>query len=322
MKQQDDIEVRVENLEDRPRTKIISLRGSLEALGAPLESGRHIESEMAELRCLVADLRREVAGQGHEAATEACAGSFLAAGIAPRHAFALGAEAAQNGADRAEEAGDILCQTLARRLDAKLKPPRPDRPEVVMYVGASGVGKTTTLAKVAGRTRDEERKVAVVSTDTFRVGAEAQLRTVAERLDVPFQMAISPTHLEGVVRGVRRRRVLVDTAGRSRTDRAAVEELCRYREALGQRLKVHLVLSATTKEEDLRAELRRFACLQPEALVVTRLDESARLGNVANLLLDDQAPPLAWFADGQRVPEDLAVPDPAEFAASVLGGTA
>ena len=98
-----------------------------------------------------------------------------------------------------------------------------------------------------------------------------------------------------------------DTAGCSAADPSAVAELAACREALGEHTQVQLVVSATTKDEDLAWQLERFQPLQPDGLVVTKLDESRSLGNVVNLLLAADAPPLSWIADGQRVPEDIHI---------------
>lgn len=119
-----------------------------------------------------------------------------------------------------------------------------------------------------------------------------------------------------------RRPVMVDTAGHSRAESDAVADLLQLREALGSRARVHLVLSATTKEADLRAEIDRYRPLAPEAVVVTKTDESGDLANVVNVLLDESSLPLAWIGIGQRVPEDLEVPDPERLAERVMGAAA
>jgi flagellar biosynthesis protein FlhF len=185
-----------------------------------------------------------------------------------------------------------------------------------MLVGPAGAGKTTTLAKVAARHAPEQ--LALISTDGHRVGAEAPLRHFAQGLEIPFEVALSPEGLAASVNRFRSRHLLVDTAGRSRSDAEAAGELGRLRDALGERARIQVVVSATTKESDLRAQIAHFRPLQPEALVVTKTDESTDLTNVLNLLLDEETPPLAWLGNGQRVPEDLLVPDPLKLAQRAL----
>ena len=95
-------------------------------------------------------------------------------------------------------------------------------------------------------------------------------------------------------------------------------ELALQRAALGDGAQVQLVVSATTKECDLRLQLARYRDLEPQALIVTKVDDSVELGNVVNVLLERSTPPLAWIGSGQRVPEDLDLPDPSGFARRVL----
>ena len=157
--------------------------------------------------------------------------------------------------------------------------------------------------------------------DTQRLGCDETLRLYADRVQVPLERPLSPEALRRA-RARSPRRLFVDTAGRSAGDPTAIRELSACREALGEDAQVRLVVSATTKDEDLAWQLDRFRPLRPDALVVTKLDESRSLGNLVNLLLSPQAPPLAWLTDGQRVPEDLRIPDPETLAAQVLGASA
>ena len=112
--------------------------------------------------------------------------------------------------------------------------------------------------------------------------------------------------------------MLVDTPGRGGEDPAALTELSLQRAALGEDAQVQLVVSATTKECDLRRQLSRYRNLEPNALVVTHVDDSIDLGNVVNILLEDTTPPLAWIGSGQRVPDDFDVPDATALARRVL----
>ncbi|MCG8590524.1 MAG: zeta toxin family protein, partial [Proteobacteria bacterium] len=218
---------------------------------------------------------------------------------------------------------DSLEPVLTRALDARLTPPRPaDEPTTTLLVGAPGVGKTTTLAKLAARARHQEMPVSLVTTDTYRIGAEEQLRTYASLLQAPFATVANARELEQASRRWARHSILVDTAGRGRADRDAIGELLALREGLGVRGRVQLVLSATTRACDLRADLRRFACLRPDAIIVTKVDESVEPGGLANLVLDPELPPVEWLGTGQRVPEDLELPEPAGLVQRILGEAA
>ena len=114
-------------------------------------------------------------------------------------------------------------------------------------------------------------------------------------LDVPFSVASGESDLREIVERKSRSercRFLVDTAGRGREAEESIAELARLREAFGKRARFHLVLSATTKDADLHGEIKRYEALKPDSLIVTKLDESENLGNIANVLLDAGGPPL------------------------------
>jgi flagellar biosynthesis protein FlhF len=305
-------------LMDPLEAELRELRRAVSELAVARPGEEQIARSVETLERAAADLARRYGPGAAQPPASRLAGHLLAAGLAPRHAFALGEEAARQGGIGGS-GREQLAGALARRLDPVLLPPRDDdRAPVTLFVGPTGVGKTTTLAKLAAREQHRVGDVSLATTDTFRIGAEDQLRTYAGLLAVPFGVARSAEELAERVATWRGRRVLVDTAGRSRRDPGSLAELCRLRERLGLRARVHLVLSATTKDGDLRAELDRYAPLRPDSLIVTKLDESEGLANVANLLLDAGSPPLAWLGTGQRVPEDLAAPDPRALAEQVL----
>lgn len=298
---------------DPLEAELRALRRDLEAQQSRALPGG-FAAEIAELRQAVEAL----AARG-ERVRDPLARRLVAGGFAPRQARALAEEAAAAGGGDPRAA---LPAVLAGRLDARLLVPREDDPAVVsLFVGAAGVGKTTTVAKLAGRSAGRDR-LALCSTDVHRAGGCEVLRGLAREHGIPFATAPSPERLLGELTRGAGRRVLVDTAGNGRSDGAALSELVRLRRALGPRGRVHLVVSATTRLDAMHEELRRFAPLGPDALVVTRLDDSDRLGELASLLLDERTPPLAWLGTGRRVPEDLALPEPQALAQQLLGAAA
>jgi len=272
-----------------------------------------LAAEVAELRQLARDLGKR---KEREEASRA-SGCCLAAGLAPRHAGTLASESEQEVRRGADDV-TALELVLAVRIDRQIRAARDDDPPIQLLVGPTGAGKTTTLAKVANRLPQSDG-LAVISTDVHRAGAAEPLRQLARELDVTFVGARSPESVMRALDNLDARRALIDTAGASPGDAEAHAELVRLREALGSRAGVQLVLPATTKESDLRAALRRYRPLDPEALVVTKMDESDDLSNVLNVLLDEAAPPLQWLGNGQRVPEDLVIPDPLSLAERALG---
>ncbi|GIV04974.1 MAG: flagellar biosynthesis protein FlhF [Fimbriimonadales bacterium] len=213
---------------------------------------------------------------------------------------------------------DALKRTLMARIPIGGALPRESRHrQVAVLVGPTGVGKTTTIAKLAAiHALDYNRKVALLSLDTYRIGAIQQLRTYAELMQLPLHIA---TTAEEVQEGLELFRdydlVLVDTIGRGQRDEAHLQEM---RQALlPVKGIVYLTLSATADTATLLDAAQRFAIFEPDAIILTKLDEAARLGNCVNLALRSEQP-LAYFTNGQRVPEDIALADAQILTCRVL----
>lgn len=311
----------VRALLDPMERELSQLRRLVETLARPAGATEALAVEVAALRRAVgrAGARGDVSGI-HAAGDALLARGAM--GLSPEVAATL-LDEARTFADSGSPPLGAFRSALLRRLDSRLTPPREDGgPSVRMLVGATGVGKTTTLAKLAARGELGANGVAVVTTDGFRVGADAQLRTYADLLGVPFAMATTADDLVRQIDRFGRRRIWIDTAGRAPGDQAGLAELLRCREALGRRAHVDLVLSATTRQDDLRSEISRHRALRPDGLIVTKLDETTAPAGVVELALDDTLPPLRWLGTGQRVPEDLRVPDPAGLAERLLGAAA
>ncbi len=300
-------------LMDPLESQVKEVRESVQSLTLGGSGALTIAAEVAELKRWVANIQGpELNGIRGQAA------NLIRSGLEPRHAYTLAAEAS---AREAEDPDHATLMTLASRLENRLIPPRDDDPPITLVVGPTGSGKTTSLAKAAGRERAAQKDLAVVTTDAHRYGAELLLRRFSRDLDVPFDVAVSPESLAERAKRYNRRSLFVDTAGRSPRDPQGIPELRALRGALGDRAQVQLVLSATTKSKDLGAQVACFSPLEPDGLIITRTDESSDLLNVVNLLLDDGTPPLRFVGSGQKVPEDLQVPDPMELAQAVLGAS-
>ncbi|WP_028082053.1 flagellar biosynthesis protein FlhF [Solimonas soli] len=174
---------------------------------------------------------------------------------------------------------------------------------VIALVGPTGAGKTTTIAKLAARyaERHGTRDLALVSTDHFRVGAQEQLFTYGRLLGVPVQTAAGADELRLVLsRLADRKLVLIDTAGFGPRD-ARLQAQAAIK---GHGMQNWLVLSATTQAADLDAVIRRYAPAAPSACIVTKLDETLRIGGVLSAAIHHHLP-IAYCCDGQRVPEDI-----------------
>lgn len=179
---------------------------------------------------------------------------------------------------------------------------------MVAFVGPTGVGKTTALAKLGARLALLHKKsVLLLTTDTFRIGAVEQLRTYAGLMGLPFRFV---QHIADMPRALeesgQRDYVLIDTPGRGQRDLESAAELTDFLRRTPD-IERHLVLSATTKSVDMHEIVDRFAVCRPDRLLFTKLDETSTLGPVFNELVRTQKP-LSYLSDGQRVPEDLHVP--------------
>ena len=188
----------------------------------------------------------------------------------------------------------------------------------MMLVGPTGVGKTTTLAKFASDlVLKRGRRVALITIDTYRVGAQDQLRTYADLLDVPLEVAASPAQFGALMRRYESYdNILIDTAGRSPGDATRIHELkgfCRAVPGLG----VMLAVAATSGRAEFAAVVERFSILPIAHAVVTKLDECAAMGRLYGCLRRHHLP-LNYITTGQEVPDDIVAADPAIIAGRVL----
>ncbi|MEX0702482.1 MAG: flagellar biosynthesis protein FlhF [Planctomycetales bacterium] len=193
------------------------------------------------------------------------------------------------------------------------------RRKVVALVGPTGVGKTTTIAKLAAnfRLRDNVR-MGLVTVDTYRVAAVEQLRTYAEIIDLPMKVVTSPPEMRRALDELSGLDlVLIDTAGRSPRDELQIKEL---RSLLSEADvdDVHLVLSLTSSLKSLQATAEKFAPVGTTSLIFTKLDEAAGMGSALSLCRS-LGLPISYITTGQDVPDDIEPANPARIARLVLG---
>lgn len=197
-----------------------------------------------------------------------------------------------------------------------------DETKYIYFIGPTGVGKTTTIAKIASNLKIQQRmKVALITSDTYRIAAVEQLRTYANILGVPLKVIYSEGEMEKARQEYQEYDiVLIDTAGRSHKNVEQTEDIEKLIKAVSEEERdVYLVLSVTTKYKDLVKITETYAKIVKYNLIFTKLDETCCIGNILNIkMLTDAA--LSYSTSGQNVPDDIEKIDAQKIAKQLLGG--
>ncbi len=182
---------------------------------------------------------------------------------------------------------------------------RPGKPKVIAFIGPTGVGKTTTIAKLAANFKLREGKsVGLITIDTYRIAAVDQLRTYASIINIPLRVVLSPEELRNAVAEMRDKElILIDTAGRSQNDKVKLQELKSFLKAAGTD-EVHLVLSSTSSQANLQANIDQFSGLDVDKVIFTKLDEAVGVGMLLNVISRLNRS-VSYLATGQNVPDDI-----------------
>ena len=190
---------------------------------------------------------------------------------------------------------------------------QPGDRHVVALVGPTGVGKTTTIAKLAAGFRIEaRRRVGLVTIDTFRIAAVQQLKAYAEIMDLPMEVVERPEQMRDALERLGDvDLVLIDTAGRSPSSDARIEQLVELLRT-AQPDETHLVLSATSSSAAVQSVLKGFAPVRPTAAILTKLDEAPHTAGVLSAIVPSDSfagIPLSYLTNGQQVPDDITIAD-------------
>lgn len=221
--------------------------------------------------------------------------------------------------------GEMVGAALRKRMVAEMVPPtgalqpgKPGQPRVFVLVGPTGVGKTTTIAKLAAHFAMQKRlPIAIITTDTFRIGAVGQLRTYSELMRSPLDVAYTPDDMAQLIAMHQDKAlILVDTPGRSPADKEQLEILESF-VATVEDPHLHIALAAGTPLVDARRIVDRFSIRPPQGIILTKIDETSHFGPAWALLAESQLP-LAYFTTGQRVPEDIEVATNEELLVRLL----
>ena len=249
--------------------------------------------------------------------------SLLENEVHEEFAHKVGREVTEILERQGEDARDVFEQILKQYLGdpAPIKLKRYKR-TVVLFVGPTGVGKTTTLAKLAAiYTLNHHAKVGIITTDTYRIAAVEQLRTYAEILEVPLTVAYAAEDIPDALRGFEDRDIVfIDTTGKSPSDamlETEISELLRYSDAD----EVHLVMSATTSFAGSLHLVNTYRFLRDFKLLFTKLDETPTWGMLLNLrFITDR--PVSYMASGQNVPDDIEVVNTRKIINHLMGSKA
>lgn len=201
--------------------------------------------------------------------------------------------------------------------------PAKEGPKVVFFIGPTGVGKTTTIAKIASNfALEEKKKIVLLTADTYRIAAAEQLRTYANILEVPFRVVYTDQDMQTAVSDFSQYDyIFVDTAGHSHKNEKQINQvidLIHSVDNIAER-QVFLVVSANTKYSDLIRIANSYNTLEEYKLIFTKLDETTTLGNLYNLKLHTNAP-IAYITLGQNVPDDIEPFNPQKTVKQLLGG--
>ncbi len=294
----------------------------------------NIRDEVSELRTLVQDLSRRLAGL--DATTDAGPGAgksekgdpalrlLRARGLDQRTAAAV----LRAAREEVDDPGDLdpvrLAALLTRqiasllRVDSDLLTSRQTRQRRICLLGPTGAGKTTTIAKIAANYLHRfGGKIALVTIDTYRIAAVEQLKVYGEIMRLPVEVVIRPPQLR---QALRRHRdcelILIDTAGRSPRNDRELHEMATFLDP-DLDIENHLLLAATTREVELLDTIKRFSHMDISRCIFSKIDECGQLGALLNVHCADTTP-ISFVTNGQRVPEDIIVPTPETLAGLIM----
>lgn len=223
---------------------------------------------------------------------------------------------------------DYILANIYQRMVLKFgKPegitPSQRGPKVVLFIGPTGVGKTTTIAKLAScYAVEEKKKVALLTADTYRIAAAEQLRTYADILEVPFRVIYTKEEFAASIDNFKGYDyIFVDTAGHSHQNEQQLGDMKNLIASIDENtdFQCFLVLSATTKYKDLLKIAKNYKNITSYQLIFTKLDETTELGNLLNLRMATDTT-IAYVTCGQNVPSDIEVFNPQKTVKQLLGG--
>lgn len=226
--------------------------------------------------------------------------------------------------DQLHDEAEIRCRLSSILIESvpvsgPIMPACTDGPHLAALIGPTGVGKTTTVAKLAANfSLREHKKVGLITLDTYRIAAVEQLKTYAQIIDVPLKVAMTPDEYQDAIFELSDRDViLIDSAGRSQRDSIKIQELRSFF-AVAAPHETHLVLSSASSERVIHQAIDRFRPMGFDRVIFTKIDEAVGFGVILGALQKVQAR-LSYITTGQDVPSDIEIGEPRILAEMIVG---
>ncbi len=213
-------------------------------------------------------------------------------------------------------------KVLLKKIIPIKKEQKSDKQRIIMFVGPTGVGKTTTLAKLAARYSllEYNYKVGIITLDTYRIGAVEQLYQYAKMMKLPIEDVIGVDDFkEAIHRFSNMDIILIDSVGSSQYDREKLKKLKEFVDSINLNIEMNLVLASNAKYEDLEDTFNSFKFLGLKNMIITKLDESKKYGNIFSLIKKVKLP-ISYFSTGQEVPDDIRVASSGYFIDCLFEG--
>ncbi len=288
-----------------------------------------LSEEVGQLKTLVSDLVRETRAQRTPQIPEEVFEHYLmlvqnqvAQELAADIVKALRLQLRPEHLKNAQFVRDKLAEQLQRVLPVAGPIARTKKtgPHVVALIGPTGVGKTTTVAKLAANLKlREKQRVGLITIDTYRIAATDQLKKYADIIGAPLRIVATPEDLTGAIAGMRDcEYILIDTAGRSPSDTLKLNELRSFIAAAAPD-EVHLVLATTCSEECIESAIAKFSQVRVDKIIFTKLDEAVHVGTIFNVIHKVHKS-LSYITTGQDVPDDIEPGGAKKLAQLILGG--
>ncbi|PKL19419.1 MAG: flagellar biosynthesis protein FlhF [Spirochaetae bacterium HGW-Spirochaetae-5] len=193
-----------------------------------------------------------------------------------------------------------------------------NKKKIVMFIGPTGVGKTTTMAKLGAiNSLREGKKVSFITIDNYRIAATEQLKKYAEIMRIPIHVISDQKHFRDVISKEKSDIIMVDTSGRSHNNELKISEIKSFADNVEYDFEKILCVSANTKKGDLKEIFKAFDVMKFDSVIITKVDETSFIGNVVDIA-DKYNKPISYFTDGQEVPNDIHIANSEEIADMII----